>query len=112
MAELATVSPVSNKPKMIPNVVFITGKIAGGRIVNTDQGRLYLHLVKTKAKDEFSHPGTLEISANTRLASTGEPWEGLCEVTGYPRSFDQTDKETGETKTIHTANIQLRAIVD
>lgn len=109
----AQVQPIGQKPAFpVPQRVWVSGKVTSGRIFSGKEGKIYFHLIKTKAKDEYSHPGTLEVSSPRKLAGTGEEWEGWCEVTGYPHSFDSKDKATGEISTIHTAKIQLHAVED
>lgn len=101
-----------SKSKPVPFRVFVSGKVVGGRTFQAKEGRIFLHILKTKAVDEYSHPGTVEISSSQKLASTGDEWEGYADLVGYPHSFEVTDKATGDVTVIHTAKMSLRACAE
>ena len=91
--------------------VYLKGRISYARNVKTQDGRLFLTILKIPAVDQFSHPGTVEVSSNEKLGEVNDDWSGICSVTGYPRTYDsKPDPETGEIKTIRTATISLRVV--
>lgn len=107
--------PVTTLPTNMPRLgmaqTFIKGRIAYARAVKTDNGRLYLSILKIPAVDQYSHPSTVEVSSTNKLGEVNEDWQGVCQVTGYPRTYDsKPDPETGEVKTVRTATISLRVV--
>lgn len=108
----ATVTQIpANAPKIGVGQVYIKGRVSYQRVAKTDDGRLFITILKIAAADEFSHPSTIEVTSRTKLGELNEDWTGVCQVTGYPRSYDQKpDPETGEIKTIRTATISLRVV--
>lgn len=112
---MADTQAVTTLPTKLPSLgvaqCFINGKIAYSRSQKTEHGRIHLTIMKLAAVDEFSHPSTIEISSENKLGEVDDTWKGVCNVTGYPRSFNaKPDPETGEIKTIRTATISLRAV--
>lgn len=103
----------TNAPKLGLAQVFLKGRISYTRTAKTDQGRLHIAILKIPAVDQYSHPATVEISSATKLGEINDDWQGVCQVTGYPRTFDaKPDPETGEVKTVRTATISLRVVED
>jgi hypothetical protein len=109
-ASPAAARPISASVNPVAQRVFVSGRVTGGRTFQSKEGRIFIHLLKTKAADEYSHPGTLEVSSTHKLAGTGEEWEGFCDISGFPRSFEVKDQASGEISTVHTANMSLRAV--
>lgn len=101
----------ANAPKIGIGQTYIQGRIAYARTQKTEAGRIHLTLLKVPAVDQYSHPSTVEISSQNKLGDVNDDWKGLCNITGYPRTFDgKPDPETGEVKTIRTATINLRVV--
>lgn len=93
--------------------VFLRGRISYARTTKTDNGRLFLTILKIPALDQYSHPATVEVSSTQKLGEVNDDWQGVCQVTGYPRTYDgKPDPETGEIKTVRTATISLRVVED
>lgn len=106
-----TTSLSINIPKIGVAQTFIQGRVAYSRTQKTESGRIYLTILKIPAVDQYSHPSTVEVSSQSKLGELNDDWKGLCNVTGYPRTFDsKPDPETGEIKTVRTATISLRVV--
>lgn len=111
MAEANVATLPSNAPKIGVGQCYLQGRIAYARTQKTEQGKIFLTLLKVPAVDQYSHPSTVEVSSQSKLGDVNEDWKGLCNITGYPRTFDsKPDAETGEIKTIRTATINLRVV--
>ncbi|MES1983227.1 MAG: hypothetical protein V4443_12240 [Pseudomonadota bacterium] len=90
---------------------YLQGRIVYIRTKKTDNGRLFLTILKIPAVDQFSHPATVEVSSNEKLGEINDDWKGVCQITGYPRTYDgKPDPETGEIRTMRTATISLRVV--
>jgi hypothetical protein len=108
------VKPIASQ-KVSPPVgqSFLKGRIANRRRINGSEGTYWLSVVRLPAKDEFSHPGTVEVMSRSPVGEVGDDWSGTVEITGYPRSFNsKPDPETGEIRRINSADIRLRVIED
>lgn len=103
---------MSAQPSEVPAIsgavarTVIQGKIVGLR----KAGQSFLHLVAMPAPDPYSHPVTVEVSSDRRLGARDDEIKVVCRVTGYPRSFKATDKDTGEVSTVRTADVRLVAV--
>ncbi len=103
------VSPIL--PKLLPAQSFLSGLIAARRRVNSQNGALWLTVVKLPASDEFSHPATVEVRSHNPLGEINDKWSGVVSVTGYPRSYNtKPDPETGEIKSVKSAQVSLDVI--
>ena len=105
------VSSIRTNVNPIPlNHVMVSGRIAlKPRRYKTKEGAMYSHIVKLPAPDSFSSPQTIEINAIRQLGEKGEDIIQLCVIGGYGRSYDLTDKSTGEVTNVSTADIRLYA---
>lgn len=113
MAEAAPVSNINQQsvPKLAVCQTFLRGRISYSRTVKTEKGRLHLTILKIPAPDQYSHPSIVEIGSENRLGEINDDWSGICQVSGFPRTFDsKPDPETGEVKVVRTANINLRVV--
>ncbi len=103
----------TNLPKLGMAQVYLQGRISYMRNQKTENGRLFLTILKIPAVDQYSHPATVEVSSSHKLGDVNDDWKGICQVTGYPRTYDsKPDPETGEIKTVRTATISLRVAED
>jgi hypothetical protein len=106
----------SNVKTITPNALpmghaLLKGKISNRRRINGSDGQFWLTVIKLPAKDEFSHPGTVEVVSHAPVGDVDNDWQGVVEVTGYPRFYNsKPDPETGEIRRINSANIRLRVI--
>lgn len=93
-------------PKALPpGQVLITGRCLGVR----KAGKSFAHMVVQPAPDPYSHPNTLEVFAESRLADAEQEFRAVCNVRGRPRSYNQVD-EFGEKRTVRTADCSLWAV--
>ena len=98
-------------PKLQPGQSVISGRIAFRRRMKTTDGSYWMTVLKTPARDSFSHPGTVEVMSDQSIGSPGDDWNGIVEITGYPRSYDgKPDPQTGEIIRVHTADNRLRVV--
>lgn len=89
----------------------VKGRIANRRKQNAQGGTFWLTVIKTPARDEFSHPSTIEVTSDRPLGEVGDDWEGVVEISGYARAFNsKPDPETGEIKKINSAQNHLRVV--
>lgn len=91
---------------------------------STLQGRLQLYrrpqgnskfwenLVVLPAPDAYSAPATVLILASSRLGERDEDVTVRVRIGGYRRSYNTTDRETGEVRNVQTADVKLFAIED
>ena len=108
MAELAAVAIPGATKALKAGEVFIAGRLVEVR----KAGKIFLHLCILPAADSFSHPDTIEIASEKRLGDKGDDLRQVCRVGGFGRTYDSTDKATGEiTKGVRTANNRLTAIL-
>jgi hypothetical protein len=110
MAEPATnVSTLTAKLK--PAQCYIAGLIAARRRLQTQSGVIWLTVIKLPAQDEFSHPGTVEVRSHNPIGDVNDKWSGVVAVSGFPRSYNtKPDPETGEVKSVKTAQVQLDVV--
>ncbi len=95
----------------LPLLTFVNGRISSRRRLRGQEGPYFLTVLKTPARDQFSHPGTVELFSHEPLGDAGDDWKGVCEITGYPRSYNsKPDPETGEISRINTAEVRLRVL--
>jgi hypothetical protein len=109
------VKPItSSKGHTLPvGQAFLKGRVANRRRINGNEGTYWLTVVKLPARDEFSHPGTVEIMSRTPIGDVNDDWQGVVDVTGYPRSYNsKPDPETGEIRKISSADIRLRVVTE
>lgn len=96
-------APPVKKLEVQPGQVWIIGRCISAK----KSGTLWEHLVVLPAPDLYSSPSTVSVLAKTRQASQEEDVQLLCRVTGYKRSYNKTDQETGERTTVKTADNRL-----
>lgn len=102
-------APVQNLPASIKaGQVLIAGKIHLIR----KAGQRWLHLIVMPSQDAYSSPSTVEVIASSRLGDKDDDCKVLCRVAGFRRSYRTTDQETGEQRTVFTADNRLIAIED
>lgn len=89
----------------------VVGRISNRRKQSTQSGVMWLTVIKAPARDAYSHPSTIEVTSTRVLGEVGEDWDGVVELTGYPRTYNaKPDPETGEIKKIQTADNHLRVV--
>lgn len=95
------------------NEGIITGKIKFTRKDKIKSTGEIVHytVISTKAPDEFSHPGTVEVSSNDSLGRRDELVTVKVQLTGYSRTWDkQTGPNPDDTESVQTATNYFRVI--
>ena len=103
-------NPGSASPNRTGQAYFRGIRIIGARRLATEAGALWLTLCKIPNPSEFETGGTVELRSTQRLGVSGEEFTGWCRVSGYPRQYKSTDKETGEQISVRTAEVRLTVI--
>lgn len=112
---MSAVAPLPSTPGASLLSALVAGKIVSkARSFKTQDGRIFLTLLKLAAPDEFTSPGTIELRSRAQLGEVGDIWRGKVRITGFGRSFasKRTDPETGEVETtqVRTAENRLDVI--
>jgi len=97
-------------PSPSPLVATLVGRIAAKRAINTREGRQFITIVKLPAPDEYTSPQTVELRSRAPLGEVGDQFMGRVRVGGYGRSYQATDAETGEKRTVQTADNSLTVL--
>lgn len=110
MAEPA-VAKMPNKTYSLPvGEVHLTGRITFRRKVKTQEGSIWLSILKLPAIDQFSHPDTVEVRSREALGEIGADWSGRVRVGGFPRSYDSKPDADGVIHVVKTAQVNLTAV--
>lgn len=82
------------------NQAILQGKITGKRKIKTQEGTLHLTLLKLAAKDEFSHPSTVELRSYDPLGEIDETITAKVQLGGMPNNYESksTDEDGNERK--------------
>ncbi len=94
------------------NQGIVSGRIKTTRKDKTKEGVIVFYTVLlTPAADEFSHPGTLEVSSDDSLGKRDDDVVVKVVLTGYARTWEkQNGPNPTDTETIPTATNYLRVI--
>lgn len=109
----AQVQPLAGNTSTPPvlGVALIAGRIVGQRAIKTQEGRLFLTLLKLAAPDEFTSPQTIEVRSREALGDKDTTWRGRVSIGGFGRSYDgKADPETGEIRSVRTAENRLTVV--
>lgn len=108
IAPAENVKPLPAVPKLQHAQAYLRGRIFSRRKISTQDGPLWLTVIRTPARDQFSHPSTIEVRSKSPIGGRDDDWEGVVEISGFPRSYNtKPDEETGEIGRVHTAEIRL-----
>lgn len=103
---MSTNPTASKAPKTI-----ISGRISAVDWYPRKNPKRFTTLVRLPAEDEFSTPATVEISSEKSIGDEGDMViELACRIGGRYRSYPVTDKETGEQRTVKTADNTLTVL--
>jgi len=91
-------------------VVRLTGRIEQVRVIQTTEGRAFMHLVRLPAADAYSSPATVNIKAREKMGGEGDEFNAEVQIGGYGRSYQTQDEETGRKATVRTADNTLTVI--
>jgi hypothetical protein len=97
-------------PQVPPLVAAVKGRVFAARRIQTKNGPQVITILKLAAPDEYSSPQTIELRSAQRLADNGQDWSGRVRIGGYGRQYQATDPETGEKRTVQTADNSLTVI--
>jgi hypothetical protein len=104
VAEAAAPKAGLAKNDVKPMTVRVLGKITRVRRYE----KSFFTTVICPAKDEYSKPQIVEIRSKARFGDTEEKCDVMAEVGGYEgKSYQVTDRETGERKSLVPVNIFL-----
>lgn len=93
------------------HVLRIVGRIDSVRPTQSArEGRVFLHLVKLAAVDEFSSPSTILVRGKEKHGSEGDKFDAVCQIGGYGRTYQTTDDETGRKVSVATADNTLTIV--
>lgn len=94
------------------NEGIVSGKIKSTRKDKTKEGVIVFYTVlSTPSPDEFSHPGTVEVSSDDSIGKRDEQVIVRVALTGYSRSWEkQNGPNPTDTETIPTATNYLRVL--
>lgn len=101
-------APAVSSPAL--GLALLKGRISKVRRIKTNQGPLFLTIVRLPAPDEYTSPQTVELRSVNRLGGEGEDWQGRVRIGGFGRSYSVTDAETGEKVTVATADVNLTVV--
>lgn len=91
-------------------IVNISGRVSAVDSYPHKRPTRWTTLLRLPAADEYSTPATVEVVSDRDLAAVGEVISVRCEVSGRYRSYNVTDKETGEQRTVRTADNFLTVV--
>lgn len=90
--------------------VQIKGRLASVRRTSGQNGPVFVHLVKLPAPDAYSSPATVLVRSSQRHGDQGDPFDQLCQVGGYARTYQAMDDETGRKVPVQTADNTLTVV--
>ncbi len=106
---MSNVAPVETAQKGRP--LQLAESVISGRIAlvrKTTSG--FSHLITLPSADQYSMPSTVEVLSKSRLGSNDDEVRVRVRITGYRRSYESRDKETGEITKVFTADNRLSAV--
>lgn len=110
-AAVAEVPQVGKGPSLKMGETIVRGKIIGAKRPQGN-GAFWENLVVMPAPDPYSSPATISILSGQRLGDRDEDVTVRVRIGGYRRSYKATDRETGEVRTVQTADNKLFAVED
>lgn len=94
-------NPIASKAP----VTTITGRISGTDAYPRKNPTRFTTLVRLAADDEYTTPATVELLSDHVLGQEGDIVTALrCALGGRYRSYEVVDKNTGEARTVKTAD--------
>lgn len=92
--------PIKTASKMAPMTSFAVGRI--------DHVEKYQNVfntrIKTPAPDAYEYPSTITLRSKQRLGAVGDEIGAEFRIGGIPRTYNRTDKDTGEVTKVHTSD--------
>lgn len=93
----------------VPTVSF-TGRISAVDAWPAARPTRYTSLVRLPAADAYETPATVEVVSSHSIGKEGDVVTLTCAVGGRYRSYAVTDKQTGENRTVKTADNLLTVL--
>ena len=109
----ASASPVATLPSSTNPaqlVAHLKGRVHARRRIQTKDGALVVNVVKLPAPDEYTSPQTVELRSRQPLGAPGDEWEGQVRIGGFGRSYESKDPESGDRRTVQTADNTLTVV--
>lgn len=104
-------TPTQDTPKGRP--LQLAEAILQGRLTKvTKRGDNVIHLMVLPAPDAYTSPSTVEVIARTRLGQPEDDLRVRVRIGGYRRSYNVTDRDTGEVRPQVTADVRLFHVED
>lgn len=110
-AAIAEVPQQAKGPALKMGESIIRGKLVGAKRP-TGNSQWWQNLIVMPAPDPYSAPSTVEVLSTSRLGDRDEDITVRVRIGGYRRSYKSTDRETGEVRSVQTADNKLFAIED
>lgn len=110
----AAVSPVSSAPSGAPSlgVALLLGRIVDSRRIKLADGPMVLTRLRLPAADQFSQPAMVEVRSREPIGQPDQDVRLQVRVGGYPNTYDDLDKSTGEVRgQVRTARNTLDVVV-
>lgn len=105
-------SGAQRQPSRVGQAFIASARLLSMRSITTQNGRVWLTLLKLPNPNEFETGSTLEVSSSNRLGAAGDTWSGWIRLKGYPRQYNKQDGDTGETVVVRTADVRLYVVED
>lgn len=105
-------SPVTEVPSKGRPLQLAESVLHGRLLKITKRGDNIIHLLVLPAPDSYTSPATVEVIAKSRLGQPDDDIRVRVRIGGYRRTYNVTDRETGETRPVTTADVRLFAVED
>lgn len=105
-------APVAEVPSKGRPLQLAEAVLQGRLLKIQKRGDNIIHLVVLPAPDSYTSPATVEIIAKTRLGQPEDDIRVRVRIGGYRRTYNSTDRDTGETRAVTTADVRLFAVED
>lgn len=104
MSQVETSANPATGAKLSIGQAVLRGRIVARRAISTKNGRQYITIAKLPAPDEFTSPQTVELRSQAPVGEAGELVTVRVQLGGYGRTYQAQDPETGEKRTVQTAD--------
>lgn len=101
----------SKQPAKQYGLSTIRGRLVGARRPSGN-AQFWENILVLPAPDEYTSPSTVCVLSKHRLGEREEMVIVDVRIGGYKRSYRATDRETGEQRSVQTADVKLFAIED
>lgn len=112
---MSATAAVAELPASKPTAKFcetyLRGRLVAAKRPNGN-GQFWQSLMIMPAPDAYSSPATVELLSTKRLGERDEEITVKVRIGGYRRSYKATDRETGQTTNVQTADNKLFVVED